>query len=173
MVLSSGTDSKSTPANRRIDSTSYKLSSIPDHSIHTTVAENKSATSPPPEWDAGPGRLSDTSSLSASVTRPRAISPPSRQETALFGSSSSYAHRPGPKNSFVSWVFPSWFTFAYDLILRRLDQSFPSISSIEFIAGLIGPLCNFNALNCSLDMLLLRWRSSIFSFWRKAGRSLM
>ena len=23
----------------------------PDHSIHTTVAENKSATSPPPEWE--------------------------------------------------------------------------------------------------------------------------
>ena len=32
--------------------------------------------------------------------------------------------RPGPKNSFVSWVFPSWFTFAYDLIIWRLDQSF-------------------------------------------------
>ena len=60
-----------------------------------------------PAQDAGPVRAWDTSSISASVTCPRAGSLPSRQETALCGSSSSsYAHRPGPKNSIASWVVP-------------------------------------------------------------------
>ena len=53
-----------------------------------------------------PVRAWDTSSIAASVTCPRAGSHPSRQETALCGSSSSYAYRPGLKNAIVSWISP-------------------------------------------------------------------
>ena len=68
-----------TPPPQTDASTPRRTNCLPSlgHSTRTTVAESRSATSPPPVSDAGPARVWDTSSISASVICPRAVSHPS------------------------------------------------------------------------------------------------